>query len=140
MRIWLEYVIYKLSVETIPTCFRWLTCRKQELVQSKNCSDSLDDSLYRQVILDSLGPLLNVYFNDMQIKRWLRLSSSLRNSPLPATCSEKECTRKFRHTGIPGLWKQVLDAGLWTLDSGRCTLGSGCWTLGARRWTLDAGL
>ena len=22
------------------------------------------------------------------------------------------------HTGIPGLWTQKLDAGLWTLDSG----------------------
>ena len=29
------------------------------------------------------------------------------------------------HTGIPGLWTQELDAGLWMLDS---------W-----RWTLDAG-
>ena len=29
------------------------------------------------------------------------------------------------HTGIPELWTQELDAGLWTLDSGR--------------WTLDAG-
>ena len=31
-----------------------------------------------------------------------------------------------RHTGIPGLWTQELDAGLWTLVS--------------RRWTLDAAL
>ena len=23
------------------------------------------------------------------------------------------------HTGIPGLWTQELDAGLWTLDTGR---------------------
>ena len=30
------------------------------------------------------------------------------------------------HTGIPGLWTQELDAGLWTLDPGR--------------WTLDATL
>ena len=37
------------------------------------------------------------------------------------------------HTGIPGLWTQELDAGLWTLDSGR-------WTLDAGRWTLYAGL
>ena len=36
-------------------------------------------------------------------------------------------------TGIPGLWTQELDAGLWTLDSG-------CWTLDSGRWTLDAGL
>ena len=28
-------VIYTLSVETIPTRFYWLTCRNQELVQSK---------------------------------------------------------------------------------------------------------
>ena len=37
------------------------------------------------------------------------------------------------HTGIPGLWTQELDAGLWTLDSG-------CWTLDAGLWTLDATL
>ena len=57
-------------------------------------------------------------------------------------------------TGIPGLWTQELDAGLWTLDSGcwtldaglwmldsgRWMLGSGLWTLDAGRWTLDAGL
>ena len=35
------------------------------------------------------------------------------------------------HTGIPGLWTQVLDAGLGTLDSGLGTLDSG-------RWPLDA--
>ena len=35
-------------------------------------------------------------------------------------------------TGIPGLWTQELDAGLWTLDSG-------CWTLDAGLWTLDPG-
>ena len=127
MRIWLEYVIYKLSVETIPTCFRWLTCRKQELVQSKNCSDSLDDSLYRQVILDSLGPLLNVYFNDMQIKRWLRLSSSLRNSPLPRLVQKKNVPENF---DIP----EFLGSGskCWMLDSG-------LWILDAARWALDAG-
>ena len=59
-----------------------------------------------------------------------------------------------RHTGIPGIWTQVLDAGLWTLasrrwtlDAGRWTLDPGCWTLDARpqtldsgRWTLDATL
>ena len=37
-----------------------------------------------------------------------------------------------RHTGIPGLWTQELDVGLWTLDSRR-------WTLDSGRWTLDAG-
>ena len=46
----------------------------------------------------------------------------------------------FWHTGIPGLWTQVLDAGLWTLDSGRWTLDVGLWTLDSGRWTLDAGL
>ena len=43
------------------------------------------------------------------------------------------------HTGIPGLWTQVLDAGLWTLDPGLWTLDSGCWTLDVRLWTLDSG-
>ena len=42
------------------------------------------------------------------------------------------------HTEIPGLWTQVLDAGLWTLDSGRWTLDAGPWTLDSRCWTFDA--
>ena len=42
-------------------------------------------------------------------------------------------------TGIPELWTQVLDAGLWRLDYGSWTLESGRWTLDAGRWTLDAG-
>ena len=46
----------------------------------------------------------------------------------------------FGHTGIPGLWTQELDAGLWTLDSGRWTLDAGLWTLDAGLWTLDATL
>ena len=33
------------------------------------------------------------------------------------------------HTGIPGLWMQVLNAGLWTLDAGCYTLDAGLWTL-----------
>ena len=45
-----------------------------------------------------------------------------------------------RHTGIPGLWTQVLDAGLWKLDSGPWTLDTRPWTLDAGLWTLDAGL
>ena len=44
------------------------------------------------------------------------------------------------HTGIPGVWTQVLDAGLWTLGSGLWTLDSGRWTLDSGRYTLDAGL
>ena len=51
------------------------------------------------------------------------------------------------HTGIPGLWAQVLDAGhwtldprFWTLDSGPWIPDSGRWALNAERWTLEAGL
>ena len=39
------------------------------------------------------------------------------------------------HTGIPGLWTQVLDAGLWTFDYRRWTLDSVLWALNARLWT-----
>ena len=46
---------------------------------------------------------------------------------------------EFRHTGIPGLWTQELDAGLWTLDPGEWTLDAELWTLDFGRWTLDAG-
>ena len=48
---------------------------------------------------------------------------------------ENSCSKG--HTGIPELWTQVLDAGLWMLDSGRWTLGVGLWTLGSERWKLD---
>ena len=44
------------------------------------------------------------------------------------------------HTGIPGLWTQELDVGLWTLGSGLWTLDSGRWALDAGPWTLDVGL
>ena len=44
-----------------------------------------------------------------------------------------------RYTGIPGLWTQELDTGLWTLDSVYWTLDTGLWTLDSGRWTLDAG-
>ena len=50
------------------------------------------------------------------------------------------------HTGIPGLWTQELDAGLWMLDSGLwmlnpglCTLDSGRWMLHFGRWALGTG-
>ena len=33
--------------------------------------------------------------------------------------------RVYRNTGIPGLWVQELDAGLWTLDSETWKLDSG---------------
>ena len=42
------------------------------------------------------------------------------------------------HIGIPGLWTQELNAGLWTLDSGRWTLDARLWSLDAGLWTLDA--
>ena len=41
-------------------------------------------------------------------------------------------------TGIPELWTQVLDAGLWKLDFGLWNLESGLWMLDAGPWTLDA--
>ena len=53
----------------------------------------------------------------------------------------------YRHTGMSGLWTQVLDTGLWTLNVRPCTLDSGRWNLNhglqkldSRHWALDAGL
>ena len=78
--------------------------------------------------------------------------------PLSKNFEAKQCNQKIRierfpfkqisqnylwfcgHTGIPGLWTQELDAGLWTLDLGRWTLYAGLCTLEPGRWTLDAGL
>ena len=39
--------------------------------------------------------------------------------------SEKENFVMNRHTRIPGLWRQELDAGLWTLDAVNWKLDSG---------------
>ena len=41
------------------------------------------------------------------------------------------------HTGIPGLWTQELDVGLWTLGSERWYLDARLWTLYSGRWTLN---
>ena len=43
------------------------------------------------------------------------------------------------HTGIPRLWTQELDVGLWMLDAGLRTLDAGVWTLDSGRWTLKPG-
>ena len=43
------------------------------------------------------------------------------------------------HTGIPGVWTQVLDAGLWIMDVGLWTLDPGLWTVHFGRWALDTG-
>ena len=48
------------------------------------------------------------------------------------------CINK-RHTRIPGLWTQELDAGLWTMDSGLWALDAELWTLDAGLWTLVSG-
>ena len=45
----------------------------------------------------------------------------------------KKVSKNDRHTGIPGLWTQELDAGLWTLNAG-------LWTLDSGRWILDVSL
>ena len=41
------------------------------------------------------------------------------------------------HTGIPGLWTQELDAGLWMLDTGHWALDTGLWTMDSGHWTLS---
>ena len=56
---------------------------------------------------------------------------------IPSKLTQPICRK--RHTGIPGLWTQELDAGPWTLHSGLWTLDFGRWTLDSGRWTLDAG-
>ena len=72
-----EYVLDILLVETVPTRFCWLTCRKQKLVDSKTLQERLFACCQD---FDSLGrflSILNVYLTDMQINRWLHLSRSL---------------------------------------------------------------
>ena len=80
---YLQNVTCILLVETIPTRFCWLTFRKENLGQSKAL-------LQRLLILISgfwqrrkfFLLLLNDCFDDIQINRWLYLSSNLLEIPL----------------------------------------------------------
>ena len=58
------------TVETIPTRFCWLICSNQELAQSRILQQSLFvlKSGFWQVYTD-FCPLLDVYFNDMQVNK-----------------------------------------------------------------------
>ena len=58
--------------------------------------------------------------------------------PYLKVCNSGICWYENGYTGIPGLWTQVLNAGLWTMDSGPWTLDSDAtlWTLGSGHWTL----
>ena len=88
------------------------------------------------------------FFHEYCIKH-LFCNLSIEKVPLIATNKLKFCLSMSiisssvfpykSHTGIPGLWTQELDAGLWTLDSGRWPLDAGGWTLDTRPWTLDTG-
>ena len=53
--------------------------------------------------------------------------------PYLKVCNSGICWYENGYTGIPGLWTQVLNAGLWTMDSGPWTLDSDAtlWTLGS---------
>ena len=46
---------------------------------------------------------------------------------------------KNRHAGIPALWTQMLETGLWTLDSESWSLSFERWYPDPGRWRLDCG-
>ena len=64
MQIWSEYVLYILLVETIPTSFCWLECRKRKLVQNGTLQQELNDLIpwwfdkFRQVFVHFLMSIL----------------------------------------------------------------------------------
>ena len=102
--------------------------------------------------LESSFPEASLYMESYSKPYWLDRSNKRGGrgimlyirKKIPSKLTQPICRK--RHTRIPGLWTQELDAGpwtlhsgLWTLDFGLWTLDSGLWTLNAGRWTLDAG-
>ena len=86
-KIMLEYVIYILLVETIPTRFHWLTCRKQKLVQSKTVQLRLFVLIlgfwqWWQVFVHYLMSVLMIWKWKRGYKQTRGLSSSLYEIPL----------------------------------------------------------
>ena len=90
LHIWSEFVIYILLVETIPTSFYWLTCRKQKLVQSKALQQRLFVLMLgfwqcRQAFVHYLMSLLMIW-------KWTRgyiYQVAAMEFAFAATCSEK---------------------------------------------------
>ena len=85
------------------------------------------------VLLEQIGLLT---FN--RLMNWLTLLG-LQTLRLFALLVQTCLLRFDGHTTIPGLWTEVLNAGLWTLDPGLWTLKSGLWMLKFGRWVLDTG-
>ena len=84
-------VIYTLLVETIPTRFYWLTCRKQKLVQSKPLQQRLFVLILgfwqcRQVFVHYLMSILMI----CKLTRGYIYQVASREFPFAATCSEKK--------------------------------------------------
>ena len=88
LQIYSEDVVYTLFLETIPTRFCWLNCRKQKLVQSINIVARTICSGIVTSLSTGFCSILNVYFNDTQLYRWLWLvhkKNSLDKFPVMAT-------------------------------------------------------
>ena len=84
-------VIYTLLVETIPTRFYWLTCRKQKLVQSKALQQRLFVLILgfwqcRQVFVHYLMSILMI----CKLTRGYIYQVASREFPFAVTCSEKK--------------------------------------------------
>ena len=101
LHIWSEFVIYILLVETIPTSFYWLTCRKQKLVQSKALQQRLFVLMLgfwqcRQAFVHYLMSLLMIW-------KWTRgyiYQVVAMEFAFAATCSDKIIDSKnFLYTG-----------------------------------------
>ena len=65
-------------VETFPTCFLRLTVAKGRLVQSKtNSPQAICSNSRILTVLERPLAIVNAYFDDIQINRWLHSSRSL---------------------------------------------------------------
>ena len=97
LQIFSEYVPYTLLIETIPTRFCSLTCRKQKFFQSKILQEGLCvtiSSCHFLSFMSDFCPLLNVYFSGVQISRWLHLSNSFWGTPIRCNLLRKRIDQK----------------------------------------------
>ena len=80
------YILYQLLIETIPTYFYWLICRKQNLFKVKYWRKDFFFLIsgFWQILTGCCLPP-DFYFNNMQINRW---QNTLFTEHLRTTASE----------------------------------------------------
>ena len=129
-------MIGQVNIDSITSKFEIL----REIVRGK-----VDVLMISKRNLESSFPEAPLYMESYSKPCWLDRSNKRGGGgimlyirkEIPSKITQPICRK--RHTGIPGLWTQELDAGPWTLHSGLWTLDSGRWTLDATLGKLSSG-